>query len=217
MESFRIARNIFPNKEIIDLILEIIDRHYEVPEYYVEPQLYEFETRLFNYLKDVLRIIQPDITIIDASPDDTSKELKEKLSHVTVGIWNRFFDGAKFCRLMMGRLNFYAENIPHFDSIWLIENEIKRIRRLFFETTLSAFGMIMRGTEMSAEEALDRSRNEYITEKEYTAVKAYADAFGKRYDASTIKDYAREIADTIGPFQIVLDKLIPIVHSKIHE
>lgn len=216
-ESFRLARDLFPNGEVIDLILDIIGHHYEVPEYYVEPLLYEFETKLFEYLQDVLRIIQQDITVIEASPDDTSKDLKEKLSHVTVGVWNRFFDGAKFCRLMMGRLNFYAEDIPHFDSIWLIKNELNRIRRLFFETTFSALGMIMWGVEMSAGETLERCRNEYITEQEYAAVKAYADAFGKQCDDPAVKTYASEIAGIIGPFQVVLDKLIPVVHSKIHE
>ncbi|MBN1291355.1 MAG: hypothetical protein JXB48_05900, partial [Candidatus Latescibacteria bacterium] len=217
IESFRLARDLFPNPQVIDELLDILGHHYEVPDYYREPKLSEFETMLFEYLKNVLRVIQPEITVIDASPEDSLKELKVKLGRVSVGVWNRFFDGAKFCRLMMGRLNFYAEEIPHFDSFWLIENEIKRIRKLFFETTFSAFGQIMWGVEMNADEALERCRNQYISEQEYAAVKAYASVFGKPYDTITIKRYACEIAHTMGPFQIVLDKLTPLVHQKMSE
>ena len=213
-ESFRLAKDLFPNGEVIDVCLDIVGSHYETPEYYVDPKMLEFETMLFDYLKEALRIIQQDITIIDVSQEDTSGELKEKLSCVRVGMWNRFFDGAKFSRLMMGRLYFYAENIPHFDSIWLIENELKRIRRLFFENTFSALGMIMWDTEITPEEALDRCRVELITAGDYKAVKAYADAFGKSYDSATIKDYAEEVAGVIGPFQEVLEKLAPMVRQK---
>jgi len=217
MESFRLARNLFPGEHVIDLIMEILDSHYEAPEYYTEPKLSEFEAALFGYLRDSLRVIVPDITVIEASPLDTSKELKDKLSRVTVGLWNRFFDGAKFCRLMMGRLYFYAESIPHFDSMWLIENELKRIRQLFFETTFRAFGRIVWGVDMTPEESLERCREVYITGNEYTAVKAYADIFGKPYSAATIKEYAREIAGKMGSFQVVLEKLIPVVRQKIHD
>ncbi|MCE5251341.1 hypothetical protein LLG96_14090 [bacterium] len=215
IESFRLARDIFPGGHVIDTVMDILDRHFEVPGLYEEPALSGFETLLFGYLKDTLRIIAPDISVIDAGAEDTSKQLKDKLRSVKAGLRNRFFDGAKFCRLMMGRLNFYAESIPRFDSMWLIENELKRIRNLFFETTFGAFGQIIWGEEMSPEEALDRCRGKYITEKEYSAVKAYADVFGKPYDASTIKAYAREVAVTMGPFQVVLEKLTPVVYGKI--
>ena len=214
LESFRLARSLFPREEIIDECLGILDRHYEAPDYYREPLLSEFETRLFDYLRDALKAIRPDITIIDAAPDNTSVELREKLGRVRAGVWNRFFDGAKFSRLMMGRLYFYAENIPHFDSIWLIENELKRIRRLFFETTFAAFGMIVWDRDMTPEEAHERCRGGYLTEDDYRAVKAYADAFWRPYDAASIKAYAGEIAGTIGPFQAVLEKLIPVVRKK---
>ncbi|MBA7481973.1 hypothetical protein ES707_17453 [subsurface metagenome] len=119
----------------------------------------------------------------------------------------RFYEGSKFCRLMMGRLLFYAEDIPYFDSKWLIENELKRIRRLFFETTFTAFGRIAWGEDMTPEDVRDRCRGEFLSEPEYEAVRAYADIFSEPYDPADIKKFASRVADAMGRFQVVLEKL----------
>jgi len=206
-ESLRLARELFPNESVIDMIFETLDRHYEVPEYYAEPKLTEIEERLFHYLKDAYRVIRPEITVIEASPGDDSRKLREKLAAVRTGLVVRFYEGAKFSRLMMGRLLFYAEDIPHFDSSWLIEHELGRIRRLFFETTFSTFALVAWGEEMEPEEALERCRGAFLTPPEYADVRAYADVFSERSDYPDIKRFARKVAETMGPFQVVLEKL----------
>jgi len=207
LDSLRLARGHFPNESVIDLIFDAVERHYEIPGYYVEPKLTEIEDALFDYLGAVYEIIRPEITVIDARPGDTSDELKKKLGALETALLDRFYEGAKFCRLMMGRLLFYAEEIPHFDSSWLIGHELRRIRRLFFETTFAAFGRIAWDENLTPEEALERCRGEFLADDEYGRVKAYADIFGEPYDESRIKEFAREVAARMAPFQVVLEKL----------
>jgi len=206
-ESLRLARDLFPNGRIVDKIFDVLDRHYETPDLYVEPRLTELETELFDYLKTVFEIIRPEITVINAAPGDTSKELRNKLGALSSGAFGKFYEGAKFCRLMMGRLLFYAEDIPHFDSTWLIGHELRRIRKLFFETTFSAFARLAWEDDLSPEDALERCRGEFLSDADYRDVKAYADIFGEKYEPAEIKQFAVRVADAMAPFQMVLEKL----------
>ena len=206
-ESLRYAHDIFPHPEIIDMIFEAVNRHYEIPDYYREPRLTEIEDGLFAYLKDVLRIISEETTLIDISPDDDSQILRRKLAPIGTGSMGRFFEGAKFCRMMMGRLLFYAEKIPHFDSTWLISHELKRIRRLFYETTFSAFGKIAWDADMTPDEVRDRCRGEFLDDSDYAAVKAYADIFSEEYTPGDIKRFAIRVAERMARFQVVLEKM----------
>lgn len=206
-ESLRLARELFPGGDVIDLIFEAVDRHYETPELYEEPRLTELENRLFDYLTEVWRQIAPSVTVVDASPDDTSTVLKRKLGTLKTGALARFFEGAKFCRCMMGRLLFYAEDIPSFDSAWLIGHELRRIRKMFFETTFTAFARIVWDTDMSAEAALERCRGEFLDEADFHAVSVFAGIFATSYDAADMKRFAVKVAGTMGDFQIVLEKM----------
>lgn len=208
-ESLRYAREMFPDSGLIDMIMEAVDRHYEIPEWYEESAITRIEERLFTYLREVFRIIQPEISVIDASPEDTSKDLKAKLSDVNASsaAMDSFYEGAKFCRLMMGRLLFYAEDIPLFESSWLIGHEIRRIRRLFYETTFTSFARIAWGANMTPEESLERCRGAFLNEADYRAVKAYADIFSEPWKPAEIKKFAVRVAERMGDFQIVLEKL----------
>ncbi len=207
MESLRLARDYFPNPSVIDLIFDAVDRHYEIPEYYFEPRLSEIEGLLFDYLRAAYDTVRPEITVIDAGPGDDSPALKAKCAELSTGLLYRFYEGAKFCRLMMGRLLFYAEEIPSFDSSWLIGHELRRIRRLFFETTFSAFGRIAWDEELAPEDALERARGEFLDDADYAKVKDYADIFSRPYSDDGKKDFAKEVAARMAPFQVVLEKL----------
>jgi len=207
MDAFRLARELFPNPGVIDLVFDILDSHYEAPAYYYEPKISELEDMLFSYLKEAYRTVLPDITVIEAAPDDTSKELRAKLGRSTKNVLEQFFDGAKFCRLMMGRIRFYAEDIPHFDSGWLIRHELGRDRKMFYEVTFSAFARIAWNEDMSPDDALERCRGEFLDGGEIRTVRAYADVFSKTYDPAHIKRFAIEVAETMGPFQVVMEKL----------
>ena len=207
LEAFRLARELFPNPEVIDLAFDSMERHYEIPELYEEPRLSELEDSLYRYLIEAYRLTQPDITVIDATPGDTYRELREKLGRFNKNVLEKFFDGTKFCRLMMGRILFYAEEIPHFDSAWLIGHELRRDRKMFFEATFSTFALIAWGEEMTPEASLERCRGEFLTDSEIRDIRGYADIFAKKYDPAKIKEFAVEVAEAMAPFQVVMEKL----------
>jgi hypothetical protein len=207
LEAFRLAHELFPNPQVIDRALKAIDSHYEIPSWYEEPEISVIEEELFRYLQEAYRTVYPEITLIEAAPADNSQELKKKLGNAQVRVLDTLFDGIKFSRLMMGRLYFYAEEIPHFESLWLIRNELGRDRRMLYENTFSAFGFIVWGERLSPDDALERCRSEFLSSSEICDVRSYAESFGKSYDDSSIKRLAADIANTMGPFQVVLEKL----------
>jgi hypothetical protein len=207
IDSFLQARELFPDSDVIDRVLDAIESHYEIPEWYEEPELSRIEDELYRYLGEAWRVTVPDVTVIDAAASDGSVELKAKLVKVSGGVLERFFDGAKFCRLMMGRLLFYSEEIPHFDSLWLIRHELGRDRKMFYENTFATFALIAWGEVMSPDDALERCRGEFLTPREILDVRAFADSFGKPYDPMSIKRFAVDVARTMGPFQVVMEKL----------
>ena len=207
MESLRLAREYFPKSEVIDFVMDSVATHYENPEYYHEPKLSEIEDMLFGYLQEIYRIIQPKITVIDAQPDDTFRELRSKLGSLKINLLGKFFEGAKFSRLMMGRILFYANDIPHFESMWLISHEMRRIRRMFFEITFETYGLIAWGEQLPPETVLERCRGDVLNNSDYDAVKAFSDIFTQVNDAPDIRTFAREVAAVMAPFQVVLEKL----------
>jgi len=207
MESLLLARDHFPHPEVIDMIVDALGRHYEIPDLYEEPRITEVEEILHSYLKDAFRVVQPRITAIETAQDDTVEDLRAALSRRGGNILERFFDGAKFCRLMMGRILFYAEDIPWFDSDWLIRHELGRDRKMFYETTFTAFAQLAWGEDMSPDDALARCRGEFLDDHEIHAVRAYADVFSEPFNPSGIKRFAVRVAETMGPFQMAMEKL----------
>ncbi len=207
MESLKLARGLFPNPGVIDMIVETLDRHYEVPELYDEPRISELEGILYNYMRDAFHVVRPRITVIETNPGDTAKELGAALARRGGNVLEKFFDGAKFCRLMMGRILFYAEEIPWFDSGWLIRHELGRDRKMFYEATFSAFARIAWETDLSPDDSLARCRGEFLDDEEIRAVRAYADVFVEPYDPAHIKRFALRVADMMEPFQMAMEKL----------
>ena len=216
-ETFSLARDCFAGGELIDEVFDILECHYEKPELYDDPRQMEFETKLYDYLVNAYRTVAPMIEIFTAFPGDTRREILDKCALVSTDLWSRLFAGVKFSRLMMGRLCFYAESIPHFDSIWLIENELKRLINMFYVTTLTAFGVIIWGDELLPEEVLNRLRGKFLTVSECEVIEAFADIFNHGYEVATIKDIAREIAKRMESFQKVLEKLMHIAREHLEE
>jgi hypothetical protein len=55
------------------------------------------------------------------------------------------FDNAKFARLMKGRLWFYQHAPAHFETTWLIRNELSRIGHNFFHVPFQTFWRLRTG------------------------------------------------------------------------
>jgi len=145
METIRLAQEMFPEQEIFFEMEEVVERHYEVPELYEEPELTYLEDRLERALRFLRDRIAPHLTLVPDAPKKAAAEWKAALKEVPISPLLRAFSAARFSRLMKGRLRFYAEAPPHFDSTWPIENELLRLRRNFFDIPVRVYCEVTTG------------------------------------------------------------------------
>lgn len=207
LDSLRLARNLFPHPEIMDGVLASIESHYDQPGDYAEPRLTQIERGLETYLQGVIATLAPHATLMKIETSDTPASLKRKLAAVPYDPAERFFDGVKFCRLMKGRLLFYAQEIAWFDAAWLIRNELGRIVRAFFDTPLNTYGQVRFKENLPADAVLDRLRGEMLDAKECDGLREFARLAGRDIPPGEEKRCAREVAEAYDPVLRVLEIL----------
>jgi hypothetical protein len=112
LEALRLARTMFPNPQVIDQVLESTRRHYEIAGDYAEPRLTEIERTLEAYLRDVWASLAGRATLIAPAPapapGDDAETVRAKVAGIPADPTAEFFEGAKFGRLLEGRLRFFA-------------------------------------------------------------------------------------------------------------
>ena len=207
METLRLARDLLGDVELIDRVLEIVGAHYEVSELCADPGMERFERELEAYLRLAYRAIAPKLTLFRADPDDSPERLRARVAAVAVDPVQRFFETIKFCRLMKGRLLFYAEEIPHFDSIPCIRIDLGRMRSNFFERPLAIYGKIRYEDSPRPDEVAHRLMGDVWTRDEYLGVINLARLACLPEHGSAFRARAREIADDFEPFLRAMEKL----------
>jgi hypothetical protein len=207
LDALRWAGKVFPHPEVIDMTIDAVDRHYEIPEDYREPRLTELERTLATYLRDALACLAGRVTLIDIGPGDTPEQLKSKIAAVAVDPVERFFESAKFCRFMKGRLLFYAEEITGFDTAWLIRNELGRIVHNFYDQPLATFALARFGETLSAERALDRLRGDVLPAEVCDGVQRFVRMSQAPPGTGEEKKRARQVAEVFEPVQVMLETL----------
>jgi len=207
LEALRLARRLLPNSEVIDLIFDALDRHYEVPELYDEPRLTELERRLERYLSDAWASLADHVTLVRPEPGDTRQAVGVKVKAIPFDPIEAFFAYTKFARLMKGRLIFYSRQIDWFDSIPLIENELGRIVKLFCEGPLEAYARAHWRQPLDMDAALERLRDRRLTGKEVDGVKQFAEIAGAPRIAGRERAQARAAAEAFEPVMSVIEKL----------
>ncbi len=214
METLRHARERLENAALIDRAIEIVEAHYELPELLRDPGMMEFERELEAYLRMAYRTILPRLTLIEGSPDDSPAELRERLKAISVDPIQQFFEGVKFCRLMKGRLLFYAEEILWFDSEPCLRIDIGRMRANFFEQPLKICGELWFGQRLEPEEVAARLRGELWCDEEYDAVIELARIIERPDMSRSLRPLARRVADVFGPFLAAMERLIGEVRCR---
>jgi hypothetical protein len=207
LASLRAARARLPNPEVIDMTLEAVDRHYEIPEWYSGERLAEIERLLETYLHDAYSAILPSLTVIDGCRGDSPRELKIRVAAVPRNFVSEFLESARFSRLMKGRLLFYAAEVPGFDSTWLIHNELNRIVRNFYDQPLRAFSRGFFRTESSPGEVLRRLSGSLLSESSCRDILRFADVAGRPVSAGQEKQRAREVAACMEAVQTMHETL----------
>ncbi len=193
-EGLRLARGQFPNPEIIQMVLETAERHYETPELYQEPLLTEVERKLGAYLQQAWAALAGQITLTKPGHADDSVEVHRKVGALEVDPIVGFFEGVKFGRLLKGRLLFYAEAIPWFDSAWLIRNELGRIVKNFYVRPLAMYGQARFGEELAPEEVLDRLRGDLLSAKGCNDLNRFVSLASQPMESGHEREHAQNVA-----------------------
>ena len=149
METVRLACDMFDDRVFREM-RDVIERHYEVPELYEEPEVSYLEDRLEAALAMLRDRLGEALTVVPDAPSKDVAEWKAELDSVPINPFLRVSESARFSRLMKGRLQFYAASPPHFDSVWCIENELRRLRTNFFEIPFGIFWHVTTGERVAS-------------------------------------------------------------------
>jgi len=194
-ESLRRARELFPQPETIDMILETVERHYEVPAYYDEPRLTEIERELEDYLSGMWAALAEHVTLLVPQGSDDRQAVAARIAAVPIDVVESFFESIKFGRLLRGRLLFYAESIPWFASEWLVRNELNRIAGHFFTNPLTVYGRIRFEEDLPPADVLGRLRGDLLDSAVCDELLAFASLASVPTSEGAEKERAREVAD----------------------
>ena len=217
LESVRLAEEMFPKLSVFGEMLSAIDRHYEVPELYQENELVLLEDRLEAALVTIKGELEEVITILPNARKQSSDRWRSDLDDFPIDPGLKIFDAAKFSRLMRGRLEFYAASPSHFDAGWLIENELNRIRRNFFEIPFDTFwklrGRINKQDDSSKIhvqdplEIVDLLCPEIITAEQVSCIRSFDGWLREPRHPENLPRIARGIAEVFDGFYAALDTI----------
>lgn len=207
LDALRRARNIFPQGEVVDGVLAAIAAHYENPDDYSDSALAAIEARLDAYLQRLLAVLAPSVTLVRLTEGANPDELRRAVSRAPVSAHSRFFELIRFSRLMRGRLLFFAEEIPWFESAWLIRNELSRIGAWFYSQALHYYGLAVFGAALPAEQVLVRVTPQVIPTPLAADFARFAQVASQPVAEGAERAAARAVAAWMEPAQLSLEAL----------
>jgi hypothetical protein len=216
LDAFRQALDLFPNGSTMELVLELIDRHYEAEVYLTEPGVTKLDNELDAYLTGAVNTVLEAGAPFECPRSPTVEQLKVAVRSLgDAGSMAGLFENIKFARLMKGRLWFYGQEVLWFDSHFLIRNELNRIRANFYETPLRLFAKIAYNQDTTAEGALDLLRGDVFSDEEIEACRRFAAVAGPECPEHELKKRALEIADVFDPFLLAIDRLMEVAKARL--
>lgn len=169
-KSLRLARDLFPDPELIDMVEYAIDSHYEVPRWLAEPGMSVLDERMDRYLQSAVTELAARTGFITASANPTPAMLRQAVAGVgSVAPLGVFFESIRFARLLKGRLWFYAQETPGFDSDPLIARELNRIRQNYYDTPLRLYGCHVAGVDAPPDRVLDMLHGSVLDSEQVAA------------------------------------------------
>ena len=208
MDAFEIASRMFPHLRCWDLVREILHANYETPRWYREPFVSELEDELEWALGAIAEKLLETVTLIPKSAGTDIGAWKAALQKVPLDPALVIFDSAKFSRLMKGRLYFYGHAPPHFDTMWVIQNELRRIGNSFFRVPFRTYWQIQTGeTVQDPVLILDRLRGDLLTDTEVEATKEFSRLTPGHWETGQEHEIARAIVEVFDDFFRALTKI----------
>ena len=209
LASFRRARELLPDPALIDLVLQLVENHYESPEFLTEPGMTALDRRLEAYLQTTAEQLRAGTDRLACSARPTPAELREAVRKIDGGPpLIQLFENTKFARLMKGRLWFYGQNVLWFESHWLIQNELNRMRRNFFEIPFRLFARHILERDLTPEQALDALAGDLLDREQVAACRRFAILSRNDCPETELKPRALEIAAGFDPFLEALETLM---------
>lgn len=214
IEAFRRARDIFPNPQTMDLVLELIACHYKAPQYLIEPGQTKLENALEKYLRDAVTELLPRQDWLQCAPHPSVDELKSATRAASgPPDVSQLFELVKFARLMKGRLWFYTQEISWFDSLPLIRNEMNRMRANFLEQPLQLFAEHRLGKSLNTEECLHQLEGDLLSPEQAAACRRFAELADPSVPDGELKARAAQIVECYEPFLQAMETVVDISKS----
>ena len=214
MDTVRLAEEVFPDEPIFHEMRDVVERHYEVSALYEEPELTHLEDRLENALNMLRERLAPELTLVPDAAERSIGEWKARLNAVEVNPVVQVFSGARFSRLMKGRLRFYASAPPHFDSAWPLENELLRLRTNFFEIPFGVYFEIARGERPpDLPAAVGDLCPDLLTEDEARCVREFIRLLPGHWKAGEHRAIGLAVADVFDGFYSAQTKIASAVRE----
>jgi hypothetical protein len=207
-DALQIAQRHFPNLSCWCIVNEILHGNYETPKWYTEPFLATLEDELENALRIISVRLSSCITLVPKSVDTDIIAWKKVLQAAPVDPALVIFENSKFCRLMKGRLFFYANAPPHFETSWLIGNELKRIGRAFFRLPFATYWHIQTGERVEDPlTILGQLGNDLLSPVEVAATKEFARLTPGHWKQGDEKAIALAVVEVFDHFFKALTKI----------
>jgi len=215
MEAVLLAREMFPEQDIFREMHHVVERHYEVPELYEEPDLTHLEDRLEQALQFLRDRLAPQLTLVPHGEKKTVAQWRTSLKDVPLPPTLRVFGAGRFSRLMKGRLQFYAAAPPHFDSIWVIETELRRLRRNFFDVPFGIYWELTTGKKLEDPSPIvPQLCPDVLTEEEVRCTEEFIRLLPGHWQDGDQKRIAQAIADVFDGFLTAQNKIINEIAKK---
>ena len=206
-DAFEMAGRLFPDLKCWEMLNEIFNAGYEIPKWYAEPRLVELENTLEKALAVIAERLRSIVTLIPASAGSDISKWKQALQQVPIDPALIIFENAKFSRLMKGRLWFYANISEHFDSTWLIQNELRRLGNNFFRVPFRTYWKIKTGETVADPVAILDQLRGALTDGEIAATREFARLTPGTWETGKERVIALAICDVFDDFFRALTKL----------
>jgi len=206
LEALRKARQIFPRPDVIDRVLEAVQRHYETPGESAEPALSRLEDQLHLYLRGMMPELANSVQSLRLDCEDSPANLRRKVASLSVTRLGRFLNTIRFSRLLKGRLLFYSQQIPWFDSEWLIDNELRRVHDAVCLQAIPLYASFCLGHEIPATQAPETLFSEGLLSKAELDCFLQLHRLTGRTRVGCRRDQARAVAEIYEPVQITLER-----------
>jgi hypothetical protein len=163
-------------------------------------------------MEDALRMFALEIAAVSETiPRALGSDIaawKRHLSGIASDPRLAIFENGRFSRLMKGRLWFYLQSPPEFDSEWLIINELNRIGASFFRNPFAAFWKLRTGeTVQDPTTILDQLCGDPLDTDEIRAVRNFAEITRNPVTPANHREAAAAVVEEFDDFYRALWKI----------